>query len=381
MIINNLYDHSNQQMLADKKIGSTRQILLFNIVAFVFLFVGYFLTTGTKMTDSDGVKVAYRFVALGLFFRNAIFGRAIQVKFVLALSLLLMSLVLSQSLIVVNIMFLLLISMSLYRLSGKEVAIALLVPTAIIVLLHVVLLLTGQLVVLSTDFGERTRSTLGFTNANQVSAIYLSFALLALFAYQQFRTKESLLLVVISFVAGFMVVWSTDSRTTMFALFFLLLLQLLEFLFHRFKIYRVSLRYFAVASPFIASAATYYLTTSKNPELDVLLSLRPYFFSEFMSQAKTLDLFVGWSTLENAGVDNLFLMLLSGVGAIGFLLIIPGISYRIFRMNSKFISITIVMMSVSVSESFLLRPEIPISAFFIHLLLSRQLQQRQNKSN
>jgi len=231
-------------------------------------------------------------------------------------------------------------------------------------------------VAVSTDFGERSRSTLGYTNANQASAIYLSFTLVAFFAHQQFRTKASLFLMVMSFVVTLIVVMSTDSRTTFFALFLFLLLQFLELLFHRFRIFWVALRYVAAASPFLASATTYYIATSRNPELDIILSLRPYFFSEFMRQASTFDFFLGWSTLENSGVDNLFLMLLSAVGVIGYFLIIASISYQIFRVNSSVISFVIVMMIVSVFESFLLRPEIPISALLLHLLLSRKMHRQ-----
>jgi len=376
MIITNFHDNASQQMEANKKLGLYRRPFLFNIFAFLFLFVGYFFTTGTGMIESAGVKVTYRLVAMALFFGCAILGRAIQLKFLVTFFSLLMYLVFNQSLIVVNMMFLLLITISLYRLSGKEIALTFLVPTTIIVLLHLVLLNTGQLVAVSTDFGERSRSTLGYTNANQASAIYLSFTLVAFFAHQQFRTKASLFLMVMSFVVTLIVVMSTDSRTTFFALFLFLLLQFLELLFHRFRIFWVALRYVAAASPFLASATTYYIATSRNPELDIILSLRPYFFSEFMRQASTFDFFLGWSTLENSGVDNLFLMLLSAVGVIGYFLIIASISYQIFRVNSSVISFVIVMMIVSVFESFLLRPEIPISALLLHLLLSRKMHRQ-----
>lgn len=373
----NLYRRANPSISAGMKFGLNHRALTFNVAAFFILFVGYFLTTGTGLIESDVAKSAFRFVALLLFLGNVILGRTIKVKFGVALFALLLAASLSQSLVVANMMFLLLISASLNRLSGKETAVALLVPTAIVVLLHLVLLNTGHLVGQTMDIAERTRSTMGFTNANQASVIYLSLVILAVFAHLQFRAKESLTLVVISYVAAFVVFWFTDTRTAMFSLFILLMLQILDFLFHRRKAYRVSLFLFGVASPFLASATTYYLTTSANPALDVLLSLRPYFFAQFMSHATMPDLALGWPTLENYGVDNLFLMLLSGVGAMGYFLIILSISRRVIRMNPKFIPLVILLMIVSVFESFLLRPEIPVSAFFIHLLFSRQLQQPQ----
>lgn len=370
-----LYSRANLPISTGMKVGHDRRTLLFNVAALVILFVGYFLTTGTRLIESYGTKDAFRFVALLLFLWNIVLGRAIRMKLAVALFVLLISFALSQFQMVVNILFLLLISASLYRLNGREVAVAFLVPTLIVVFLHAVLLNAGQLVGQSTDFAGRTRSTLGFTNANQASAIYLSFVILAVFTHLQFRTKASLSLLIMSFVVAFAVFQITDTRTATFALLLLLLFQFLEFLFHRLKAYRKFLLLVGVTLPFFASAITYYLTTAADPALDVLLSLRPYFFAEFMRTVTVFDFLLGWSTVDNTGVDNLFLMLLSSVGVIGYLIIIVIISDLIFHLNPKFIPIVIVLMIVSIFESFLIRPEIPVSAFFLYLLMSRQLQQ------
>jgi len=370
-----VYSRNNPLIPTNIKVNLNRRTLLFNVTAFAILFVGYFLTTGTKLIESYGAKDAFRFVAVLLFLWNIILERKIRVNTAVSLFVLLIFFTLGQFQIVINMVFLVLILASIDRLNAKEVAVAFLVPTIIVVLLHAMLFNTGQLVGQSTEFAGRTRSTLGFTNANQASAIYLSFVILAVFSHLQFRTKASLFLLITSFIVAFAVFQITDTRTATLALFFFLLLQILEFLFHRLKAYRNSILFVGVTLPFIASAITYYLTISEDPDLDILLSLRPYFFAKFMNNATVLDFLLGWSTVDNTGVDNLFLMLLSGVGAIGYLIIMLIISYLIFHLNPKFISIVIVLMIVSIFESFLIRPEIPVSALFLHLLISRQLRQ------
>lgn len=370
----NLYGRANFSMSTGKKADLRRWSLRLNVAALVILFVGYFLTTGTAVIESEGAKGAFRFVALLLILANIILGRAIKVQYMVALLFLQVVFALNQSQMVVNMMFLLLISASLYRLNGKEVAVVFLVAASTVLLLHIVLLNTGQLLDQSTEVEGRSRSTLGFTNANQASAIYLSFVILAIFAYHQFRTKASLFLVIMSFIATIFVFQITDTRTAMFALLILLLFQILDFLLHRLRTYRISFLFFAVGSPFFASAITFYLTTSTDPAMNILLSLRPYFFAEFMRDVTTTDFILGWSAFNNSGVDNLYLMMLSAVGAFGYFLIILIISYRIFRMNPKFMPIAIVLMAVSIFESFLIRPEIPVSALFLHLLFSRHLQ-------
>lgn len=98
-----------------------------------------------------------------------------------------------------------------------------------------------------------------------------------------------------------------------------------------------------------------------------------------MSAASVPDLIFGWASSD--GVDNLFLMLLSGFGAIGLTVIVLFISARTFKMRVEFAPLVISLMVMSVFESFLVRPEIPSSVLFMSLLFSPFAQRiRQQKS-
>ena len=126
--------------------------------------------------------------------------------------------------------------------------------------------------------------------------------------------------------------------------------------------------------PPAALAMTIYLTKLASPELNIILSLRPYFFNEFIQTTTLVNFIAGWTINDNAGVDNLFLMIASGVGFIGCLAITLYIAFRTFKIREELLPIMITLMAISIFESFLLRPEIPISVLFICLLFSNHVQ-------
>jgi hypothetical protein len=301
-------------------------------------------------------------------------GRVLPLKYLAALLVTYVLFVLNQSTVAVNLVFLLFILASTHRMSNHQTAIALAITTATVVVLHLLLLSMGQLVVHSTDFAGRIRSTLGFTNPNQAAGIYLSLTVVSVYTYMQWRNRASALLMALSYVATFCVVLATGTRTVMFAMTLIVVFYILDALFHRSKDYRAVLRLLGASAPILACAATYYLTTFSTPELNDILSGRPYFFSQFMRAVTPYDLMFGWQPARSAGVDNLYLMLLSGVGGIAFFFILLGCSYLIFCMTPTLIPLVVVLMTVSVFESFLIRPGIPVSVLFLHLLMSGILQ-------
>ena len=349
----------------------TRTALTLNILAFAILFIGYFFTTGASLIGTFGAQTLFRFLALLVFLSNIILsGRVIPLKYLFALLATYLILSISGSTVAVNLVFMLLILASTHRLRNDQVAVALAIPTAIVVLLHLLLLNTGQLVGYTTDFAGRIRSTLGFANPNQAAAIYLSLVVVSIYAHIQLKNRASLLLLTMSYVATFYVVLATRTRTLMFALALIIIFHVLGAVFHRNKTYRAVLRVVGVLVPVFACASTYYLTTYRDPVLDAILSGRPFFFSQFMRGVTLYDFMFGWQSAGVAGVDNLYLMLLSGVGGVAFFLILLGCSYLIFRMTPRLIPLVVVLLIVSVFESFLIRPEIPASVLFLHLLRS-----------
>jgi hypothetical protein len=282
-------------------------------------------------------------------------------------------LIVNQSTFGQNIVFLIIMSLSLARLRSNEIAIAFLIPILLVVVIHQALLNTGAVSSLSTDFGNRLRSTYGFANANQASSIYLSFVITAFLAHSEFRSRVTFFLVGASIGLTIYILQQTDSRTSLLSLSTLLSLLILGRLFNRYGAYRKIISLAVAMSPWIAVAATYYLIKSNDSELNLLLSLRPYLFSQFVANVSVPEFFLGWEPPDGAGVDNVFLMLLSAVGAIGVIFVLFCISYRASKLKPEYPAIIVVaLIAASVFESFLLRPEIPAAALFWHVLFSNQ---------
>lgn len=363
------------------KISHHRCSMVLNIVALTILFVGYLLTTGTGLFDSDGSKAIFRFSSLLVLIVNLIIDGSIKKRFLLAILILISLTLLNQSPLTVNIIFLILIAASMYRLNTKELAISLLIPVATVVVLHALLLSTGKISIEILEIGDRTRTSFGFSNANQISVVYLSLVLVSVFAHIAFKRKFSFLIMIASFLLAFAILLETDSRTSLFGLILIFFANIFSSFLIKFRSYRLFSYCAGFFAPIFGIAVTIYIINSVGTELDLILSLRPYFFSEFIGAASAIDMMLGWSDQSNPPVDNLFLTTLSAVGVIGFFVIIFIVSIRSFKMRVEFIPLVIIMMVLSIFESFLLRPEIPGSVLFVTMLFSPLMQRLKLENN
>lgn len=351
-------------------ISLNRRAMILNVVALTILFVGYLLTTGTGLLDSDGLKAIFRISSLLVLLSNLFVDGEIKVKFLVAILLIAFSLLLSQSPFSLNIIFLLLITASLSRLNLKELAITLIIPTLIVVGVHLLLLTTGKISAEEVQVADRTRSSFGFANPNQVSVVYFSLVMISTFLDIAFKRRFSFLLMLASYFLAFSIFLVTDSRTSLLSIIFLAFLTLFNHIFHKNKFYRFIVFFSGFLAPILAAVITIYITNSAGTELDIILSLRPYFFSEFITTASASDIVFGWRDPDDSAVDNLFLPLLSAVGIIGCVGIIFFIAVRTYKMQFEFIPLIATLMIASIFESFLLRPEIPSSVLFMAMLFS-----------
>lgn len=356
-----------------------RVTMIINMVALTILFVGYFLTTGTRMLDSDGWKAFFRASSFLIMFVNLILDGRIKVKFVKAIIFTTFALFLSQSQIALNILFLIIVTISLHRLALNDLAITLFVPVVVLVVVHALLLSAGMINTEVQMVGERSRSSLGLSNANLVAIMYFSLALIATFLHIVIKKSISFVLAMISFAVAFFVIVPTDSRTSLLGVAVIATIYLINHYLHNSKLFKLLIAVGGLCAPVLATILSIYLIRAVDTELDIILSLRPYFFNQFVSAASVPDLIFGWASSD--GVDNLFLMLLSGFGVIGLTVIVLFISARTFKMRVEFAPLVIALMVMSVFESFLVRPEIPSSVLFMSLLFSPFAQRiRQQKS-
>jgi len=323
------------------------------------------------LISADFAKYAFRLLALFTLILNIGLSRTIRRKYLIGLLAIFFITSLNKSEIAANIIFLLTIAISLSRQSAREVAIIFAIPTTIVVLAHGFLLLGGLIYDQQTSYFDRQRSTLGFANTNQVSAIYLSLAAVAVFCHVTFKSKFSLFFGAVAIAVAAFVFQLTDSRTSFLTLILLVSLHILGAALLRLRSYRLILALSASLTFAAGTLATYYVTTSHDAELDFLLSFRPYFFALFMKNVTVSDFLLGWSTSVSGGTDSGYLMLLSGVGAVVYFLFLLAVSVRMFRIDYLLLPILISLLVGSTFESFLIRPELPVSPLFFYLMLSR----------
>lgn len=352
--------------------------MILNIAALTILFVNYLLITGVGVLNSDRINNIVRISCAVVLAFNLIVGRIVNKKFLYAGVSIALIAIASQSPLAVNILFLLLVAASLNKLNEIHLAFALLIPVVAVVVLHLLLLIFG---ITSNDVvqtADRTRSSFGFFNPNQVSAIYFSFATISVFFHLIVKRRSSFVLMIAVNLLAIYILIEADSRTQMIGVIIFAIFGALNYFFADKRIYN-SLIYFFAFFSFIGSAAiTIYLIGCAGTEIDIILSYRPYFFSEFMSDVSFWDIMLGWVDPNGLVVDNLFLTLLSTVGALGFILIGFFVTIRIVNIKIIFIPLVFSLLAVSIFESILLRPEIPVSILFFVMLFSPVVQ-RENR--
>lgn len=341
------------------------------------LVIGYFFTTGTEIIDSALAKAGFRAIAGALALFNIFFGRKVKPVFLVGSVLFLLLLILNQNIIGANLIFLLVLVASMERQSGKDIALAFFIPCALVVAFHLIFLASGTLVQQFTSFEGRTRSALGFVNPNQLSVVYLSLAFMAIYLHLQFRRISSMIILILTLAIVLPVVIKSGSRTSLFSLGLVVFSYPVWFLFLKVKYMRSIMGYLIALSPIFAAMITIYLAQNTNPLLNIVLSLRPAFFHQYLSQASIVDLIIGWAPATGQPIDNAFLILLSVAGAPIFIALIIYISVAFTRLEPIYLPLMFMMVFSSIFESFLLRPEIPLSSLFLLLIL----RQRSSKAD
>src|SRR5690606_39204465 len=113
--------------------------------------------------------------------------------------------------------------------------------------------------------------------------------------------------------------------------------------------------------PIVASGITFFLATTNDPMLDIVLSFRPSLFAAFLSTVTWQDLLFGWRPDESITLDNGYLALLSSIGVPTFIVVILIMVRQLSAINPALLSIAGVILIASIFESFIVRPEIPLS--------------------
>jgi len=352
-----------------------------NAIMLAVLFFGFFLTTATGLIDLPALKELIRFSSITLAFVSISLARAVNKKILLFLFLSLIVLTLNLNPIAVNVVVLFLIFLSTSRLSDKEFALALFVPSLLLTLLHISLLRTGFLSESAYEVGDRVRSTLGFANANQLSVFYISLTFTSCYVLSTFRNWKAFFLFVLSISISFRITQLADSRTGMATVSALPVAILFWYALGRISVLRKFLYPLAALSPLIATAASFFLAFSSDPALNYLLSLRPYLFGLFLDNLDLHQILFGWRNDQSVTVDNSYLLLFSAIGGVLFIFTILFCSSLLLKVRFDLLPIAFLLIFSGIFESYLIRPEIPASILLLRLLLSSSVNKKMRFSS
>lgn len=337
------------------------------VLMMVFLYMGFILFTALKFVEGDNLQLFFRLAAMGLGLISIFFHR---VNFSLFLFLVpgIVLYFINENPLVYNVLFLVVILQSLRGFEPRFMFLSLLLCSLLGVATHLYLYLTGQLSLEINVIGDRARYAMGFANPNLLALSYFSVAVNAIFVWNSTENRSLKILATFCAIASLPFIFYSDSRTFSAAICFLIMAGLL----FKSKLAGKIIRPVVIALPFFGSFLTFYLTSGVDYSLDELLSSRPSYFKYYFDRASLWDFFVGWFLTSRDTVDNAYLLLL---GAIGFPLALISCFWISRRMHQAFfyaLPFLGAMLFISVFESVLIRPEIPVTILFLYFLVPRK---------
>lgn len=341
-----------------------------NTLAITILTLGYALTTGTGFIDGEAAKVAFRAFAILLIMFNIVSAGKI-VPFTLAFTLLCIALMsINGSAFILNLIFLTLFFESFRRMPLRDIALALLISSALTVAFHQIGLFLGLFSVTETEYGGRLRSAMGFTNPNQLAVIYLSFVICSLFFHITRRKWTTFAFFAASLAFSLTMLRVSDSRTSTLAIFIMLMIYVLWRLLSRAKGASIAFRLGACFVLLLANVSTWFMTTAQGSALNDLLSARPLMIQLYLSSAGFSGYLIGWQAPEG-GVDNSYIIMLSTMGLLSYIVFTIALLVAVFRSSPELSPIYITLMIVGIFEGTLMRPEIPAALLFLVVILIR----------
>lgn len=349
------------------KIGRRRLQLILLYLMVAVLYANFLIFSGFRLIDNDGLQVALRFVALLIGMLSLSLARTDALLALAAVAGVVIYLV-NHNPLALNIAAIVILSRIFRPHDLRDISILLFRCALIGPALHLMLYLMGMAALDASEVGGRVRHSLGFSNPNLMAIVYFSLASSAIISWKFIDGKYVRLVVAFLMAVSAVLIMYSGSRALMISL------SVLTFatIFFKFGIVSRFGRYLVMALPLMGAALTGYLLSQSGTELDFLLSYRPYFFSNYYSRASLGDVLVGWPLGVVDTIDNGYLILLGAVGAPIFILFMLWIVMRIKSVQASYLPFIAIMLILSVFESVLIRPEIPVTMLFIYFVAAQR---------
>lgn len=331
------------------------------------LHVGFVVFSALQVADSDVVKALFRIVSLSLGgLILLIFKKDIQVLLIAFFACFLIY-NLNENVLIFNFIFIVFFVSVVSCFDVEDFAAIIFLVSILGCLIHVACYHLGYVSPEVTDFGGRIRLTLGFSNSNTLALSYYSLICSGAFFLYFKRNMWAVFLLFFSVLVAVPIIFVSDSRTFLFAIGLFFLLSILV----KGKVILPFVRIFVSILPFLCMVISIGLGWFSSDDLNVVLSYRPSFFYNYLVRIDELSVWWGWFTSAEDTIDNAYLLLL---GALGFpitFFLLFFLGFRIYNLDRDFLPFIATMLIISVFESVLFRPEIPVTLIFFILIFSR----------
>jgi hypothetical protein len=214
------------------------------------------------------------------------------------------------------------------------------------------------------SFGDRNRSTFGFTNVNAFSALISSFIFLLLISWKK---NTSIKYLFCTWIVYFFYK-ETDSRTVVISImFYFIFIIYYKFAFKYKKFLNLSALFFLLIPVIITLMSNFLL--EKLPFFDILLSFRISYVASLFGGMTFINWLVGgYSPVSNITVDNSFALILCSMGLPFLIYLIWITSIRlnecILKNEAEIYAFILAFWYYSFSESNMVRPEMLVGIIF-----------------
>lgn len=230
------------------------------------------------------------------------------------------------------------------------------------------------------SIGDRERKTFGFSNTNAFSSLVYSFILTFILFWQ----KSSLVKYTTVALTSILIYLMTNNRSILIATaLFFCARGILAIVSSRLLLNALLIP--SLILPIGLTQISAYIV-SHYPVIDILLSMRPSFSSQFIGTLPFYSYFLGGiSPTPTATIDNSFLLIQASMG-MPFLLILTWKTYTCMwhYINLRLLDVCAVILSFwffCFSESNMVRPETTFGLVFWALLLQIPVPRRCNENS
>ncbi len=233
---------------------------------------------------------------------------------------------------------------------------------------YLLALATGSAIITTTSHEGRIRNNLGFSQVNAASLFFLPLLLLLYKKDKHFNIK--LLSVAVFFISLYAL---TNTRSVLLSVFIFIFFYIIFLLMRKIKNLVPLQRIVGIVLLYLVVVAAFVLSLFANSEIDSILSYRPTYFFNALSNLSPIEWIFGSDAFIE--VDNSYLVMVGHYG-LPFLICAVAVLHKAILRSAEMgdlwtLSFIIAIVVIGSIESFLYRPELIVTLVFWAIAFKR----------